>query len=55
LLATYHNQLGGSGMSVERATKVAFAWAMGGAIAGLLLGALLVALGVVSEKNIGAE
>jgi hypothetical protein len=52
---TYHNSLGGSGMTAEGAVGVMIGACIAFGIGGFLIGALLVALGVTNKKDLGME
>jgi hypothetical protein len=53
LLPTYHNSLGGSGMTQEAAFGTMAGWAIGMALVGLLIGFVLIQLGVAKKDELG--
>jgi hypothetical protein len=52
-ITSYHNSLGGAHMTIEAATGYLIGFGILGALAGLAVGYLLIALGVVEKDELG--
>ena len=54
-MTTYHSTLSGSGKSLEAAVGLMVTYTVGFALAGLVVGLILVAMGIANNKDLGME
>ena len=55
VVTSYHNSLGGAGMTLEGATGVLIGALICGALAGLAVGYLLIAAGLFKREDLGID